>query len=100
MTKHEKLTQAILIEGKRISSEKVDDTTIKGFIEERLKLHGRNGYMFHVSINYQKQLWQTTRLEYNMIACYVANRNHLRIDDIKLTQNECYVYQKYIERTV
>lgn len=54
------------------------DESIKKFISDRLKYHGRNGIMFHASEFYKEVLYQTCWNDKSLLINYVFKNNSFR----------------------
>ncbi|AHL18644.1 hypothetical protein LP114_056 [Listeria phage LP-114] len=82
-TKKEMLMDSILstCDGlARESISKKERETLHEFVERRLQLHGRSGYLFH-TVQYYKRVYIRTDFGgcLDVIAEYVLKSNHLKI---------------------
>lgn len=80
-TKKDLLTNSIIEKCKTLASvgiTKKEEASLSDFIKKRLQLHGRNGYMFHVSNNYMREYMSTDDdLSIQRIGFYVLKSNHI-----------------------
>lgn len=78
-TKKQQITEAVLNEASRLTSEPLmakQLDTLKRFIEKRLDTHGRHGYMFQTVAYYKRQLVPVDNIK--TIATYVLDSNFIK----------------------
>lgn len=82
-TKRDLLTNVITEKCETLTSIRITNkqkNMLHDFIVKRLHLHGRNGYMFHVSNNYMREYISTDDdLSIQRIAFYVLENNHIKV---------------------
>lgn len=83
-TKRDLLTNVIIERCETLTSVRITNkqkNMLHDFIVKRLHLHGRNGYMFHVSDNYFTREYLVTDddLSIQRIAFYVLENNHIKV---------------------
>lgn len=78
-TKKQKIIDSVLNEAKRLSREPLtakQQNALKTFIEKRLDIHGKYGYMFQIAAFYKKQLIAVDDIK--RIATYTLDNNHIK----------------------
>lgn len=79
VSKKQQIINAVLDKACRLAKSPLTGkqaNALQRFIADRLSTHGRNGYMFTMVVDYQKQLVPVTDL--NSIAAYALESNFIK----------------------